>query len=54
MTPRQIRIANAEASVTRWVWYTDAARAANDAKRVEYGDLRLANAHRRLRETLAA
>lgn len=48
MTRRQIEIANAEESVTRWTIYLDAASANNDAKRVAYGAVRLANANARL------
>ena len=52
MTNRAIKIANAEAAVTRWTQYTDAARDAADEKRIAYGELRLGNAQRRLRKLL--
>ena len=48
MNRRQIEIANAEAAVARWESYTAAAREARDEKRVSYGELRLANARKRL------
>lgn len=49
---RSIEIANAESAVTRWSQYTDAARAADDQKRVAFGEIRLANAQRRLKKWL--
>jgi uncharacterized protein (UPF0548 family) len=48
MSKRQIEIANAETSITRWTQYVNAAEAAGDQKRVGYGRLRLANAQKRL------
>lgn len=48
MASREIAIANAESSITRWTVYTNAARAANDAKRIAYGEVRISRARRRL------
>lgn len=49
-TKRAISIANAESRVTAWANYLARAEEAKDAKRVDYGLLRLGNAQRRLRK----
>jgi hypothetical protein len=48
MTPRQIKLANVEAALTRWVIYTDRAEARGDVNRAAYGRLRVSNARKRL------
>ena len=48
MTSRQIERANLEAAATRWVQYVNEAQTKGDAKRIAYGEIRLANAMKRI------
>lgn len=48
MNRRQIEIANAEASVSRWEDYVMTAEENGDEKRAAYGRIRLTNARKRL------
>lgn len=54
MNERAIELANAESSLTRWIEYTNAARAAEDAKKIAYGEARIEGAKTRLRKLRAA
>ena len=52
MNWRRIAIANARSRIAAWSIYVYRAEVDKDAKRVEYGQLRLGNAQRRLRSLL--